>query len=354
MPRIWRYLLISFFKIFSLCFLGTIGVGLLLKYKKYAYLITAGASFSDSFLLICCYISYLLPLLIGISALIAAFLTTNHLSTSHEITALRTSGMSFTQILIPFYILAVALSVLNFFITSELIPSARLIANNLIYKSSINPLVLLRKNEFSLFENSHIEMKLRDNGRLAKDVLLIFNNQQTDTLTLISAERLLFSKNSTLEGENISLITHLKSDYEGFDHLIIDNQKAIMFPVSFFNSLLKGKNHTKEYEVYPLKKLLTSEDQKLKKDIPQRIAKGLFPLTFIILGASFGLFITRKTKEKQFLCFSALVFFQFLCYIIGQNSQYPWFLTTLFILIANIFVIFFALNHQNQLKNGIS
>lgn len=349
MPQLWHYLLRIFFKIFGLCFLGSLGIGLLLKHKKIAEFIAAGASFKQASILALGFMCRPMPFVIAISALAAAFFLSYRMSASSEITAMRSSGLNLNQIFFPIYCMGAGLSLSNFFITSELIPYMQLVINEILLEEiQINPLVLLQQNSFPFFKQAYVNMDLTLNGTHADRAFLIFKNEKHDRLAILTADTLDYDKNNNLEGEKFSIITELPAS-SGYDHLFIDNQEKISTPASIFRVPIKRKTTIKDVQIYPLQTLIKLGEAPQKIEMIQRISKGLLPLSFVVLGVSFGLFIGRKPR-LHYPLLALLVFLTFASFFVPRSVQS----TLLISFLPHLFIILAALYKQKRLIQGVS
>lgn len=353
MPKVWSYIVKIFFKIFTLYFLSCILFGLLMRSKKYTALFSLSASPWDSILLISYYLSFLIPIIIAMATLVAAFLTSYHFSSSKEITALRTSGMSFTQILMPLYFWGIVLSLSNFFIISEIVPKARVEANTLLYKSHINPLILLRTNKIPFMKNAHVEMQVRQSGKAATDTLMIFNTEKGKPLTLIAADELNYLRTNELVASNLSIITTLPKGTETFPDILLDQQKSVKFPLSSFSHLLKKRRDIKEHSACGLKTIIDSQNPDLRMEIPRRLSYALLTFSSMFLGLSFGLFVARRPKAKQFLLLATLVLFAFFSHFYVCRAPFDIINTIEFLLLSHALLLFFGIRHQNQMMRGV-
>ena len=148
-PILWRYLLKNYLKVFFLSIFTFICILLLMRMQEIARFATLGSSIGSLFLFILLQFPLILPLAIPLSALIASILLVSRLNYSHELTSLRSQGLSLKEILYPLKFVSLFLDLLNFIVASEITPTTRLKGKNLIYQATAhNPLVLLKMNKF--------------------------------------------------------------------------------------------------------------------------------------------------------------------------------------------------------------
>ena len=175
MPIIWKYLLKEYLKVFFLSIFSFIFILLITRLKEIAGFATLSNNFLYTILFALYQIPHILPISISISCLISISLLFQKLSKMHELTALRSLGLSIKNILTPILLMSFVFSLLNFLIVSEIGPISRYKSKELFYKNtSMNPLVLLqRRQKMSNIKNSYVEISTKNNDRSADDLLII-------------------------------------------------------------------------------------------------------------------------------------------------------------------------------------
>lgn len=98
MPIVWRYLLSHYLKVLVLCVTAFIAVLLTTRLDEIAHFASMGPEGFYIILYTLYQIPYILPIAIPISCLISSILLIQRLSRSHELTALRASGMGLKTI----------------------------------------------------------------------------------------------------------------------------------------------------------------------------------------------------------------------------------------------------------------
>src|SRR5690606_38884406 len=125
MPILWRYALHSYLKVFLLSISTFIAVLLIARFKEIARFTAVTGDFSKTGLFILYQIPSILPIAIPISALITSLSLFQRLSRTHELTALRASGLSLFSLITPLLLCSSLLSILNFSICAEISPSCK-------------------------------------------------------------------------------------------------------------------------------------------------------------------------------------------------------------------------------------
>ncbi len=134
---------------------------------------------------------YILPIAIPLSCLIASFILIQRLSKTHELTALRSCGFSFKDILTPILITAAFISLLNFWVISELATNSHLQTN--LLKSelrSVNPLLLLHNKNLMRMKGFYLDSLGSSRiGEFATDVILALPGKHQQRLNLFIAKK---------------------------------------------------------------------------------------------------------------------------------------------------------------------
>ncbi|MBM3193365.1 MAG: LptF/LptG family permease [Chlamydiae bacterium] len=352
MTIIWHYITKTYLKIFALCLTTLFGLCFLIKHKKLTLLIVQGATYKQAFMLSLCMLSITLPHAIGLCSFLSSILTAYKLNTSGEVTSLRSSGLGLFKIFTPIYFAGAFLLLINIFLVSEFIPYAKLLLNKISIESqSVNPLLLLRKNEFPFLKNVYTEMNLASTGTEAENVLITYFHEDTKRIALFKARHLkYFHKN--LEGENITLISHLPTGLEEFDNLIIDNQSKMLAPESFFTSLTQKPEKALDYDLYSTNSLLKTTRSSARAELFQRISKIIFPFTFTLFGISQGLVDRKKVTKGKFAFLFFSLFGYFACFFALKNRHISFSMALLYTLAPHLFILIASFFHQKKIVEG--
>ena len=363
MPLLWRYLLRSYFQVFFLCISGFIALLLLTRLQEIARLAALDSTLPTLLLFTLCQIPYILPIAIPISGLIAAMLLSKRLSQDLELTVFRSAGLSLTKITMPLLASAFLLSLANFVIVSELTPRSRLLSQKLFHEAStINPLLLIKKNKAFKLKNSYIDMEMSHIGKQAIDVIFAAQNQSQNRLTLFIAKKLVLKKNQLI-GENVSLITHIDSKNPAqFDHLMIDNQEKIFTSAKSLSDMMQKQRFSLGYEFYPLRELLqTLSKQKnriktkneLLFELTRRLFFSLITYAFTFMGISMGLQIGKERKQKGIVLVILLTALTFICSIAAKSYFLFFYRFLFFYFCPNILIFIGSFWFQKRAKEGI-
>ena len=363
-PLLWRYLLRHYLQVFFLSVFTFIAVLLITRMHDIFSFAALGAPLYMVLLFTLYQIPYILPYAIAISSLLAAMLLSSRLSSSHELTAMRTSGISLREITAPTLIVATFFALLNFLIVSELTPQTRYLSKELLHEATtVNPLFLMKKSKLLNIDDSYVDMDMVKMGKEARNVLFIVKTDGNDRLDLFMADKLAVT-DDILKGKRVSIVSSLGSkDETHFDNLLIENQESMETDASNLTKLLQRSSLGATVEHVPTKRLFTDLKYKQKvrpKDIKRvefEMARRLFfPVTtfaFTFLGLSFGMQIGRIGRRKAIFLVGLLAAGAFFSFLIGKSYQLtPW-RTYLAFFVPQAILIFLAFRNQRRISRGI-
>lgn len=327
-PILWRYLLQSYLKIFSLCVISFIAILLVSRFKDIARFTALSGSWLKTAFFSLYQIPLILPLAIPISSLIAALLLFQRLSKSYELTALRASGISLITILTPLLSASFLLSLGNFAFCASLAPYCRRETKNLLYReTSANPLLLLQRQNLIKIKNAYINMNVKKEGKTADNFVLITHNGSNKRLTFISAKQLKIAKNK-LQGRDVAIISHLPSEKEEmFDSLIIENQASMSTAAPILSSALKKNRPHLDMNSLGLKMLKIRAKESKKQalsahvEILRRSSLALATFSFTLLGAAFGYQQSRNPSKRGLFIALSLTVAVLGSYLLGKELK---------------------------------
>lgn len=333
MPILWRYLLRKYFQVFFLCVSGFIAILLVTRFQDIARFATTGAPLVYLLLFILYQVPFILPLAIPISCLIAALLLFLTLSRSHELTAMRTTGLGLTSLALPIALSAILLSLANFTIASELGPKCRSLSKTLVYQMTVsNPLCLLSKETLIRLKDTYIDLSALKLGHCAKDLLMVQRNLHHNRLGLILVKELSL-KQGDLIGKEVALISSMQPKLppgspETFDHLVIENQSLMHAKASDLLQYLRGTDWNFGEDYLPLRFLRAKAktEQKVSnrsfQEIARRLSLGLAPITFTLIGLGFGMEIGRRQTSKSIIWAIALAGCYMIAFVAARSMKH--------------------------------
>ena len=332
MPIVWRYFIYGYLRIFSLSICTFIAVLLVSRFKDIARFAALSGQLAKTGLFVLQQIPLILPVAMPISALIAALLLSQRLSRTSEWTALRASGLSLSLLFTPLLSTALLLSILHFAFCAEISPYCRRESKALFYrKTSSNPLFLMQRQNLVKIKHAYLNMNIQEEGKVAKDFLLVVQNDNHQRLTLISASQLQICGIQLL-GQELTIISHLPSDLAAdYDSLIIENQASMSTAAPLLSAALKKNRPHLEVNALGLRMLrmrMAEEGTKLARaarvEILRRISLSLTVFSCTLLGSACGIEIRRLPSKKPLMIALGFTLLLFLSYFLGKGLKtYP-------------------------------
>jgi lipopolysaccharide export system permease protein len=364
MPVLWRYLLRSYFRVLILCVVSFIAILLVTRFQEIAQFAASGAPLKLVCLFMLYQIPYILPLAIPVSCLIAAMLLFQHLSQTHELTALRASGIGLKTIAAPLVLAGCLLALTNFTIASEIGPRCRGLSKELIFEmTAVNPLALFQKDTLIKLKDTYVDMKTLRTGKSAKDVILVLNNRNHQRLGIMTAKEL-FLEGTLLNGKQVSFISSVNSKQDlNFDHLVIENQAVMSTQASSMSQLTQNTDWYFNYDYMPLRMILAKRAvekslhpfsmQKAELEIVRRVSISLAALTFTLIGIAFGMTIGRNGSKKGIAWALSLAASFMLCFIMAKSMHHSVPIASLLYLLPHPIIAFCALQWVGRAAKGV-
>lgn len=380
-PILWRYLLSHFLKIVIFCVLAFIAILLTMRLDEIAHFAALGAPLSYIGLFTFYQIPYILPIAIPISCLIAALILIQRLSTTHELTAFRASGFSFRDILTPILLMAGFISLLNFWIVSEVATQSHLTTNFLKTElRSINPLLLLHNKHLMRMRGYYFDaMGTSRVGEFASDVVLALPNTHHGRINLLLAKRFQASP-SIFVGENLTLLTSMPTSQEyAFDHLFIENIEESVTSVKDFAHLLQKKVWAVNNDYLTLGMLfvriqeqqialeaaklsdqpasvikpLRSNLHRSLSDIFRRISIAFAVFSFSLMGTIFGINISRRKRNRGIYLAIILTVTYLMAFFIAKGLDHNWILAASLYLTPHLLILIGAIFVLRKVTKGV-
>lgn len=346
MPIVWRYLLARYLKVFLLSVVSFVTVLVVARLDAIAEFAGLGASARVVFLFTLHQVPYILPIAIPVSCLIASILLVQELSSSQELTALRACSFSLFKIISPLLFAAMCLSIINFYVTSELATHSHLASRRLINQvTTVNPLLLLQKKRLFQLQEAfvHIE-RLHGNDR-ADRVAIAKSTGEDDQLFLFLADHLRTGEGKIF-GENIAMVSSAKASLpDTFAPLFIENEAYLEADTRECLQLLRGGGWRLNADHLRYGLLLArreSDRHRLEEAIAQgasadeigkrraalaktysegyrRLSMTLAPFTFTLLGATFGIRIGRGRSNRGIIAVVLLAAFSLAIFFMAKS-----------------------------------
>lgn len=381
MPIIWRYLLSHFLKVFLLCVVAFVLVLMTTRLDEIAHFATLGPEGFYILLFTFYQIPYILPIAIPVSCLISSILLIQRLSRSHELTALRASGMGLMGVLAPILFASIFLSLANFYIVSELSTHSHLSTNMLKNElRSINPLLLLHNKHLmklkGIFFNTLGASKI---GESASDVVIAMPNKNNGRINVMFAKNL-NAHTTQFVSKGVTLVTALDAeDDQRHDHLIVENIGEINTSIKDFAQMLQKKVWTLNNDHLRSPLLLTklkdeqealalakaeqkplSSQKEIKRsihrcysEIIRRLSVALAVFTFTLMGACFGISISRSKSNKGLIWVIALGSLTLIAFFTAKGIDHLIVASSMLYLLPHLIIILASLWTLNRISRGI-
>ncbi|MEN9654821.1 MAG: hypothetical protein RL235_933, partial [Chlamydiota bacterium] len=327
-PVLWRYILFGYLKIFSISVFTFIAVLLVSRFKEIARFAALSTDFWKALFFTIYQIPLILPIALPISALIASVLLMQRLSRSHELTALRASGVHFPLLFTPLLFGAFILSLLNFSFCSSISPYCRRESKALFYHhTSTNPLLLMQRQQLVKVKHAYLNMDVEQGGKVGKNFVLIAHNESNQRLSLIGARKLRIA-GEQLYGQDVVIVSHLPNEARDmFDSLVIENQANMSTSAPVLSAALKKKRPKLEANALDFRMLILrgKEKGKLGKraavELFRRISLSLAVLSFTFLGAAFAIDFGRLPSKEGILKALGLTLCVIISYLFGKELK---------------------------------
>lgn len=306
---------------------------LILKLQDIAHFITLRSSIREISLFTLYQIPYILPFAIPLSCLLAAFLVVYRLSTSQEVTALQTSGISTGVIHIPFIWVGILTFLCNLFINFEVTPLSRARAKCMVaHIVQSSPFLILQKKQYIGEKNHLLRSKYLNTNDLRQ--FFFFGKTQKNQLYGIFADTIIMD-GENVEAYNLATITSTPGNLDNeFPVIYMENQKKASMPISGFSSLFIKDPEPVAQEDLSTKRILTkifASSTRNKKftqrgllEIIKRFSFSFSSFTLLLIGISYGIQTDSTKKFFNIIMCWLLTSSIFCCFLIAKSfERYP-------------------------------
>jgi lipopolysaccharide export system permease protein len=360
LPILWRYLISAYLRIFLLSVGTFVSVLMMARFKEIARFAALSSNWGKTGLFAVYQIPFILPMAIPLSALIASILLFQQLSRTHELTAMRSLGFSFKNILTPLLLLSSFLALLNFSIAAEISPYCRRESKMLLYReTSGNPLLLLQRQNLIKMKDAYVRIKTKEHGTRARNFILITYNESNQRLNLMAAKKLKIQGEELL-GEDVAIVSHIHSNEFNFDPLIIENQGSLSTAAPFLSAALKKNRPRIDSPSLKLRMLRhrLHEKPKLMRsafvEICRRLSLSVSVFSFTFLGIAFGIEQGRSPKKRTLLYALLLTFAILSSYFLGKSFKKDLLLAALVFPLPHLAAFAMSLFRLFRLSRGSS
>jgi lipopolysaccharide export system permease protein len=294
MKKFFWYVFGKFSRVFLMCLLTVLTIYLVVdffeKLRKFL-------KYDADFTVISSFFVYRIPeiafLLAPLAALMASILTVGGLNRTREITAMRSCGLSFYQIAIPFFAFGAVVSVVALSLTAVFIPLANIKAE---YVQSV---LIQKKPEPLLFTPDRLWLRLGRNQLLQIDAVEEDGSRLKGLHQYSLSEQ--FNLKEIVEGKRASFVNSewimeqvTERTFQEGERIQVKEVASQMLPLSlspedFQNWLAQSPEHMSLYQLHDYIQRVTKDGQSPHRFLTEywsRIAYSFVPLVMTLLGVS--------------------------------------------------------------------
>lgn len=349
-----RYLTSEYLKILILATFSFLAILMTTRLEDIIRFASLGAPLKAIFLYTFYQLPYILPIVIPIAGFIAALILSGRLSDSQELTALRSSGFSLFNVLLPILNAAALLTALNFFIVSEIATTSHLQTKLLQRELGLlNPLSLIHHTKVREHPDLFISAKDRSSLReKIDDFLLAYWDHSSRKIHLFTAESMRVH-DEQVQIERGGIIAPLRND----GLYLEDIQKAEMNNEAF-SLFLKQKPKRIHEDFLNLSSLMLQSKEKGEwkagaSEVVRRISLALSAFTFTLLGLASGLSIERERSSPITLPLLLCSFF-LVSFFLAKIFSTGFFIAALLYLVPQLIMMGISLRWIRRLSEGVT
>jgi lipopolysaccharide export system permease protein len=381
MPIIWRYLLGHYLKVLIFCVVAFIAILLTTRLDEIAHFATLGPEGFYILMFTLHQIPYILPIALPIACLISSILLIQRLSRTHELTALRAAGIGLKGILAPILFAAGLLSIANFYVVSELATHSHLTTSLLKNElRSINPLLLLHNKHLmrlkGIFFNTLGPSKI---GELATDVIIATPDKHHERINVMLAGSLRAGSNQFV-AHRVTLFTSLDHDLmEKQDKLVVENIENADTTLQDFAQIMQKKvwtlnndhlrmpllvaqlSHEKkslaesiaQNEPISTQKQIKRSIHRIYSEIYRRFSVAIAVFTFTLMGAAFGISISRQHSNRGLIFVIGLASLYLIAFFAAKAVDHLVATAALFYFAPHVLMIMASIWSLNRATRGV-
>ena len=302
--------------IFGICAFSAVFIGSGTLFKIARFITDYGASVYSVIKIFVYGLPAIIMWTFPMSMLLATLLTFGRLSSSSEITAMKSCGISFTRIAAPAIILGFIFSICAILFNEHVVPWANTAYNNVVYYEI--------QGNTELKSQDHIIVKEIQNDVLQRLVYAREYRAGDETLQGVTMQE--FDKEGKLTHVENASYAEWKNDvwimHEGIIYDISDDEKTRtmrfekqILPVKASpRQIVREQKKPEELTMKELKaqiaimKTQFANTAKLETELYQRITVPMASLVFALIGVPLGLQPTRNTSSAGFAISVVIIF----------------------------------------------
>ena len=353
-----RYLVLRFLGYVGLSTFAFFGLVLATRFHEVARFASLGAPLEQIGLLLLLQFPYVLPFVLPVSVLLAAFLLMRQASQHFELVSLRACGFSLFKIQQPIIIASTCFSLLNFWLVSDVATLCHQKARFLEREfREVNPLVLLKKPDLLGIKGLEVvNMGEFEPGKSAARTVIAMPNFKKGRISLLLADSFIRNKMDVV-GHDVLFVTSMPSA-TGIPDIYIDKAEELHFNGDTFYSSFKKEGGKISLDFLPTPLFISrmielNMPEKMVSEFIRRLTIALEPLTLAFLGLSFGLFFGRNKPIASTVGMVALVSINLVTLFLGRSFDKSLMASLLIYLLPHIVLWIFSYWRIDRLNRGI-
>lgn len=378
LPVLWRYIVKEYIKNLGIALFGVVSLLLTTRLEEIARFMSLGASSSKILLFIVLQIPYTLQIALPLASLLAGFMVFSQLSSSGELTAMRSAGYSLKTLVIPLSLISCFFGCLLMGVVFDLSARSHLTVKKLEFDvREEEPLAFVQNSHF--FAKHGIALELKGSLRTTKkahDVIICIPATAGDRLSLIMMKQA-HAEPKMLVGETFTMLSSKTPTQSNvFGSLLVENAQEKRTPTDCVHELAQRRTWRPLPEHFPLSvvragKLVFQQQKtaaeyqghstkKLSKLLAKfsvepyrRLSLSLSVFTLCLVGALSAIQVGRASRSftRIGLPLAAFIFFVAL-YLAGKNLDETPFLSVLCFLIPHPILLTVARSLKYQIEGG--
>lgn len=330
---IFKEVVITF--IFGICAFSAVFIGSGTLFRIARYITDYGASAESVIKIFIFGLPNIIMWTFPMSMLLAVLLTFGKLSSSSEITAMKSCGIGFSRIAAPAIILGLIVSILAIAFNEYVVPWANTAYSNVLYYE-IQGNTVMKSQE-------HIVIKDIEEGEIRRLVYARLYNADTQTMQGVTMQD--FDDDGKVRHvENAEYAEWSGKDWTMHNGMLYDVTdsasehtmhftKQILPVAASPNQIMREQKKSEELTMKELKaqiaimKTQYVDTNKLETELYQRITVPMASLIFALIGVPLGLQPTRNSSSMGFALSVIIIFFYYaimtLSNAIGRSGALP-------------------------------
>ena len=301
--------------LFGICAFSAVFIGSGTLFKIAKYITDYGASLSAVIKVFIFGLPNVIMWTFPMSMLLATLLTFGRLSSSSEITAMKSCGIGFFRIATPAIILGFFVSIAAILFNEHVVPWANTAYRNVVYYEI--------QGNTAMKSQEHIIIKDINQGQIQR--LIYARRYDSDSQTMQGVTLQVFKEGKVSHVENAEYAEWMGNEWNMHNGIIYDISDGETEHTMHFNTQILPVNESprqivreqKKPEELTMKELRTQIDimrsqfvdtKKLETELYQRVTIPMASLIFTIVGIPLGLQPNRNSSSRGFAMSIIIIF----------------------------------------------